>query len=175
MSTNTGRTTDPGRAWWRASVAVHALGLLVLLVLGIAYLVLSLELPRGTLSRPEEGLFPRMIGLLLIVSAAVALVATRRATPESTSFDEDEPEEHDFGEAAWRVPAVAGAVILYVVLAPLAGHLVVGALLTFLVLLVLSARPFWQSALVSVAFAFGTYALFTVLLDVALPAGRWWA
>lgn len=169
--------TQKVSGWLRGRATNYTVGLLVLLIVGVGYLVLSLELPAGEVGRPAEGLLPRMIGVLIVVSSVLALVGARNASPSSshTADEDDEPAEHDFGEAAWRVPAVAVGVLLYVVLAPRAGHLVTSSVVSFLVLTLLAARPRWQMALVSVGFGAATYALFTEFLDVALPLGSWWS
>jgi len=165
--------TQTTAGWLRGRATANAVGLLVLVLLGVAYLLLSLQLPAGTVREAGDGTFPRMIGILLVVCALLALLGTRKASAAPATWDEDEPPEHQFGEAAWRVPAVAGSVLFYVVVAPLLGHLATATVLSFFVLALLGDRPRWQVAVVSVALGASTYALFTVLLDVALPAGRW--
>ncbi len=161
--------------WLRGRATNHTVGLLVLLVVGVGYLVLSLELPVGGVGRPDEGLLPRMIGVLIVVSTVLALIVDRNATSSPTWDEDDEPAEHDFGEAAWRVPAVAFGVLVYVVLAPRAGHLVTSSVVAFFILTLLAARRLWQMAVVSVAFAAATYGLFAEFLSVALPLGSWWS
>lgn len=164
-------------AWLRGRATNYTVGLLAMVIVGVGYLVLSLELPTGAIDRPDEGLLPRMIGVLIVTSSILALVAARNGSSSSShTWDEDdEPAEHDFGEAAWRVPAVALGVLVYVLLAPWAGHLLTSSLVSFFVLSLQAARPFWQMGLVSISLGGATYLLFTELLNVALPVGSWWS
>lgn len=152
----------------------HVITLAVVLAAGLGYLVVALGLPFEGYGSPSPGLFPRFAAVLVLVSALASLLLhlTRRSGAPAV-HDEDEEPESTIGDAAWRVPALVACLGLYVVLAPLAGHVLAAALVSFVVLLMLDERPRWQMAAYAIGFALGSYGLFTLVLGVTLPAGMW--
>ena len=155
--------------------SADVLALALMLAFGLGYLLLALRLPFGTLQAPSSGMFPRIIAVLTIVSAVLSLFfrLVRHKLVSGGLDEDDDPEEREFGEAFWRVPALIACLALYVGFAPVAGHIITSSVVSFLVLLMLASRPRWQMAALSIGFAVATHLLFRVLLDVPLPAGRW--
>lgn len=139
-------------------------------VLAAVYLYATEQFPALHLSDPlGPQAFPRLLGAGLVLTAIALLVETLRAKKsESTGAEQQSP-----GEGRYYA-TVVGATIwtaLYFAAFEWLGY----AISTSLYLIALMAyfrRDRWMSnALTSVLYSFGSYAIFTKLLLVSLPAG----
>lgn len=131
------------------------------LVLGVAYLLGALALPRGSVTAPGAGLFPLAVGLIIVVSSAVALVTEWRRPTAAP----DPP-----GDAFRRVPALLGALVVFALLLKPAGFILAAAVLSALVLAVLGRRPWLAVGGLALAISVATALVFR-LLGVPLPPG----
>jgi hypothetical protein len=147
-----------------------------LAALGVAYTLVALGLPQGSLERPEYGLFPLLVGLLLIPSAAIALLESfmRGETPDDSG---DQPEvEEELEEPARPLPgprvrlfSVIGLLVFYVLAAGFIGHTASIALVSAASVRLLGGRPWVWSLLFGLAVGVVSYLLFTELLNMPLP------
>lgn len=133
----------------------------VLTVLGIAYLVIAFDYPRGTAAQPGPGLFPVGVGLLVLVTAVGTLVeGIRRPIAEARpEFDR---------RSALRTVLVLAVVVSYVVLVGVVGHLVASTLAAA-VLLRSQGASWLMTILTALALGFGSQVVFADLLGVPLP------
>lgn len=163
---------------------------------GVAVIAYALTMPTLGEGRPGPGLFPGVVGglaalfgLLLIVTAVVKWrrgtpVATE-AVPVATSPDEAaEPAEAaddtalvvDLELAQTRTKAwinalvVVGAIVFYVLAAPVLGFLITMFAILLALMITLGSR--WVPALIiAAATTAALYALFELVLLVQLPDG----
>lgn len=138
----------------------------VVAVLGLLYLAEARRYPWGTLAQPGPGVFPFLVGALLLAGAVgTALEAMlRRARSEI---------EWPRGPAGWRVLTLVVLTCGYILLLPYLGHPIAGSLVTFGVLQIMGLPRWWLRAGLAVAVAVASHYLFAGLLGVPLPAGPW--
>jgi len=160
----------------RSSVVKLAL-LASLVALGLAYTLIALGLPQGSLQRPEYGLFPLLVGLLLIPSAAIALLESfMRGETSDDSGDQPEDDEADPEEPSRPLPgprvrlfSVIGLLLFYVLAAGFIGHTASIALVSAASVRLLGGRSWVWSLLFGLAVGVVSYLLFTELLNMPLP------
>jgi putative tricarboxylic transport membrane protein len=135
-------------------------------LLALAYLIEAHRYSWGTTAQPGPGLYPTLVGLLLLASAgAVAREAWQRR-PEP---DADWP----VGPARLRVIALLAPTAGYVVALPYLGHPVAGTLLTLAVLHTMGTRRWVVKIAGALAIGVGSHYVFAKLLGVPLPTGIW--
>lgn len=159
MSVTTGFTSRPAR------VVVRIAPLLVT----VFYLAMAVQLPIGTLRQPGMGLFPVIVGTLFLVGAIANLVPSRKAMQATVLDDDSDEDETVVGDMAWRVPTLALIMVVYVVAAPLAGHLLAAAICSFLALRLVSSLAVWKQIVTAVSVSVASFVLFSVFLGVRLP------
>jgi hypothetical protein len=130
-------------------------------IIGLVVIVLSGDLPVGTLSFPGAGMMPKLIALLLVIFGLLLIVRGRESAPLASISWADLPH-------ALRVLAIAGiAVALYQTL----GFVITMALLLFA--LIFGAER--QNPVYALGFSLGvvalTYLLFEVVLKTPLEHG----
>jgi hypothetical protein len=151
--------TRAGRG--RAVAGVAGLGL------AVAYLAWTVvDLPLGRLAEPGAGVFPLVVGALLVVASAALVAEARR----------DEPRARDTrplprGPERRRWFAATAALLGYPVLLPLLGYLPATFLVSAALLRRLTpARQSWKTTLLRAAVLVGlAWALFAAALGVPLP------
>lgn len=147
----------------KALLATAALTAIVALI----YLLEARRYPWGTESQPGPGLYPTLVGIVVILSAlGLGVEAALRSSPGVVGWP--------VGPARWRVLAILGPTAGYVLLLPWLGHPLAGTLLMLGVLHVMGMRRRWLLKIaVAAAIGLGSHYVFTVLLGVPLPRGAW--
>jgi putative tricarboxylic transport membrane protein len=137
---------------------------LVLLVFGLAVCWLAARLSLGEVSRPGPGFFPIVLGAMLALLAAWAIVEARAPGGEATP-----PASADPGRFA-QVGLVSGLILAFAFILEPLGYLP-SMLALMLLLLRLAGRGWRMSALLAVASTLFSYVLFESLLGTPLPQG----
>ena len=146
------------RAFFGTSIAA--------LLLAVAYLAEATRYPRGTMAQPGAGVFPLVVGALMLIAAlATGVEARSRKTWEKMNWPR--------GWDALRVLAVLTASLGYILLLPYLGHPLGGTLVTLAVLQVMHLRGWVLKLILSLLIGLGSYYLFAVVLGVPLPTGIW--
>ena len=140
-----------------------ALAPVAVLLFGLGYTAVALGLPLRSALGPGPGFVPLLIGLLIVVCAAWALLA------RATAIGPDRP--FPLGEEARRVPILVALLAAYIVLLVPLGHLLAAMLLASGGLWVLGRRPWWAAVGIGVALSAGSWVLFDLALGMPLPAG----
>lgn len=157
----------------RSGQELVALGLSTLLLLvAVVYVLAALNLNRGTLERPGVGFFPTIVAVVLLVAAAADLVASLRHKadrPDTTAEVEADSNGGGFGEAAWRVPALLGLLVAYVVGIGLIGHLLTAAIVCTVVVRILGGTAWWKAVIAGFAVSWASVLVFDSLLGMRLP------
>ena len=136
----------------------------VALLVSLGYLGLALQLPAGTRAQPGPGLFPLLVGIALVMTAAVhGLGVTLAPPPPAASVSTG---------ARRRVLAVLGAFVGFGLLLPRVGYL--AAALVFVAAALRQLGASWRLALLVAALAAtASHLVFVLVLDVPLPRGTW--
>jgi hypothetical protein len=152
----TGRDWEPGDV---TRLVVEG----ALLAIGIGYLVLALQLEQWTDAGPRAGFFPVVAGSLFAVCLAIDLVRTAARVARGAGAQ-------GIGTLPLRAAAVLGAILAYLVLVGILGHLITAALVTAALVLLFGRRPWWQIVLTAVLAA-GLSDLLFAVLGLRLPTG----
>ncbi len=136
------------------------------LLLGIAYLMGSLNLPLGTSGRPGAGLFPLLVGVSLTILSFFLLIFSLHQTG-SPGDQEPFPK----GKDRQRVVTVAVSLILFVILLKPMGYGISSALLMAATLKLLGLRSWGKIIAISILTAAISHYLFDSLLGTPLPRG----
>jgi putative tricarboxylic transport membrane protein len=142
-----------GSLRWRRRIAP-----LILLALGLGAASGSWQLKLGTLHQPAPGLWPFIISLAIILSAAALLV-----------WPGDEPREA-WGRKSLLVAAGIASLCAFVVLFELIGFFVPAVLMLLLWLRVFGRESWRWTAVFAVAGPAVLYVIFDRLLGVPFPA-----
>jgi hypothetical protein len=136
----------------------------VLLGLSVVYLVQAFGYDFGNLERPGPALFPVVIGFGLLAMSVGLLIEGARVPREQTIV-------WPYASGAIRLGVAVAASALYIVLMPLLGQLICGALLSAGLLWAMRQTRWWLLLLLSIVFSVCVDYLFGVVLGVQLPAG----
>jgi hypothetical protein len=126
--------------------------------LGIAGIALSLSMGIGTPERPEAGMWPLIISLVMAV-LSLALLLFGRKTLDAEAFS----------SSSWQVAAGVGTLIGFVLAIGLTGFEIPTLLLTFFWLRFLGKETWRMSALLSIVVTAAFYLIFVVALSVPIP------
>jgi hypothetical protein len=126
--------------------------------LGVAGVALSLSMGIGTPARPEAGMWPLIISVVMAV-LSVALLLFGRRTLDAEAFS----------SSSWQVAAGVGTLIGFVLAIGLTGFEIPTLLLTFFWLRFLGKETWRMSALLSVIVTGAFYLIFVVALSVPIP------
>jgi putative tricarboxylic transport membrane protein len=144
-----------------------ALGILV----SASYVAYARQIEDGLLA-DEVGAagVPSAVGLLMMLaSVALLLKASRRNTVQVSEV----AQEDTSWSAHWLALYLLGVLAAYVLVLPVAGYWVSVALLIGAVSALVGARDVKVILACSVLGASGLYALFSLLLNIRMPAGLW--
>jgi hypothetical protein len=133
--------------------------LFVLAALGV--LVLSGDLPVGSMAMPGAGMMPKLVLGLMIAFGLVLMLRAGESPPIATVSWADLP------HAIQVVVLAAVAVALYTVL----GFVITLSLLLFSLLVVVERRPLVPAAAFSIGVTVFAYFLFATVLKSPLPHG----
>jgi putative tricarboxylic transport membrane protein len=148
----------------------------VLLLIGVGYLWYDLRYPLETLDNPGPGLFPLVVGLLLVILAILQLaqsggrllLARSEQPGSSLSFPTEMLKQAQDERIPWLM---VGILVLYLVVVSWIGFLTS----TFIVVIICSklmGTPGWVRPIALAAgLLVACYFLFSVWLKVPLPTG----
>ena len=127
-------------------------------LLGAAGVALSVSMGIGTPARPEAGMWPLIISLVLVV-LSLALLLFARKTLDAEAFS----------SSSWQVAAGVGTLIGFGLVIGLTGFEIPTLLLTFFWLRFLGRETWRMSILLSVIVTGAFYLIFVVALSVPIP------
>jgi hypothetical protein len=131
---------------------------LAMTALGIAGLAMSAAMGIGTPERPEAGMWPFIISVVMVV-LSVALLLFGRKTLDAEAFS----------SSSWQVAAGVGTLIGFVLVIGAAGFEIPTLLLTFFWLRFLGKETWRMSTLLSLIVTAAFYLIFVVALSVPIP------
>lgn len=138
-----------------------------LLVLSVTYLAFCFQYPLGSLEQPGAGLFPLLVGIVLVGLNLTFLVqilrARKRLHPEVEPFPT--------GRDAGRVVLLAGSLVLFALCVKPFGYMICAAGLLAAAFRLLGPWGWIRILIVSLATVVLATYLFTHFLGVSLPKG----
>jgi putative tricarboxylic transport membrane protein len=141
-------------------MCVERISSLVVFVIGLLITWQASKLRLGGFRTPGPGLFPLILGLILILLSLILLIQSRGRLG-SRPFS--------FGESPKRVSMVYGSLLAYVAILEYAGFLLSSFLLIFFLFVVLGEYTLKRAALTALAATAVAYLLFDVLMKSPLP------
>lgn len=124
----------------------------------------SLRLGIGTARNPGMGFMPFIVSLILGI---LSLVLFTKAT-----FTQEQSSRSPFAGSFWkRVLFVIAVLAAYSSLMPIAGYLISTFFLMILLFYVIGKLRWWVIIASSFLATFGTYMIFSVLLNLQFPKG----
>jgi putative tricarboxylic transport membrane protein len=146
----------------------EGIGGIVLFLFGGLTFVLSMGMPIGHFRAAGTGLFPMILGILLMVLSGFFLAGLVIAKRKSPAAPAAIPAETPFGRQ-WMM--FLGATVLAVALFDTLGFPLTVFVLMALLLKSLGMKRWGWIALLSMASAASAYVLFVKILKIPLPAG----
>lgn len=131
---------------------------LVTASLGVTGVALSLSMGVGTPERPEAGMWPLIISLVM-AALSVALLLIGRKTLDAEAFS----------SSSWQVAAGVGTLVGFVLVIGLTGFEIPTLLLTFFWLRFLGKESWRMSVVLSGIVTAAFYLIFVVALSVPIP------
>lgn len=142
----------PRRSWYRA-------GPVVALLFGALGAISSYQLSLGSLSAPGAGLWPLIVSIMVLGSAAALLAV-------------DSPDDYEpWTSKSVRVAVALAALALFIVLFQHAGFVLPAGILLALWLRYLAHESWRLSVIVAAVAAVSLYVVFGALLGVRFPPG----
>ena len=135
-------------------------------VMSIAYGAGARNYPFGSWSAPGPGMYPLCVAVLIFVTSVAMAIESQHGTVDETI-------EWPLGTPLWRVLAIIGSMLLYLLALTFLGHIIASVCLTFAVLQVIGGLQWGLKIFLILAITAGSYFLFVVLLNVPLPMGIW--
>jgi len=140
----------------------EAVFILILALLGLGMVVASLDLGFGTLKKPGPGLFPFLAAVIILSHSLLLLLFTRRSKNAGSFFARDEINTFLF---------MTGTFVLWLILIPLAGYLLITFLATFSLSKIMRLAGWRKPLILSAATTGLCYFLFDYFLYSDLPRG----
>jgi len=134
----------------------------ILMILGIIILIVSWGYGFGSFSRPGPGLYPFLIGALVLFFSLILLVLELKPKKSEPVFKEG-------GSLTFILMVIAFC--LWIVVMPFLGYVLVTFLATFAFGKIMKLEGWWKPLAVSVGTAFFIYLLFDYWLYIDLPRG----
>lgn len=138
---------------------------LVLLGIGVVYLVLAYQIPSYPYTEVDADVIPKVLGYLLIFLSILLFLSKDSETEEQKESRKIPKKE------IGMLLAVAGFILLYIMLLELLGFVIVTTLFIYFCSWFLGYKNHIANGLVSILFPVLLYLMFTELLKMNLPSG----
>jgi hypothetical protein len=140
-----------------------------ILVVGLVYLAMALQMPRGTIAYPGPGFYPSVVGVFLVLTAAYCF--GRAVLQAWTERSAEAPRPPDEAGATKPTLQLLGLLVLYAGALPYLGF--VPAIFAFLLLAMrtFGYRNWARSVLVTAIIVAISWVTFVYWLKVPLPRG----
>lgn len=147
----------------------------LMLALGLVYEAMAMNMPRGSLAYPGPGLFPMIIGILLIATALGCLLQEivprmRSEDPAASPLPGEAPATADKRNVGKTVQLTALMIGYIFALKPLGFPLAIFAFLA-LAIRIFGYRKWLPALAMAAVIASLAYVAFVVWLKVSLPLG----
>ena len=141
---------------------------IVIFLFGAITTVLSLKMPLGTFRMAGTGMFPLILGILLMVLSGAFILKNLFQGNEKQVKKEASVES---SESPFQLILFLGAMVLATLFFNQLGYPLTSFLLMVALLRILGIKRWGQNILISVVTAAGSYFLFVKWLDIPMPKG----
>jgi putative tricarboxylic transport membrane protein len=141
-------------------MGIERISSLIVFVIGLLVTWQASNLKLGGFHRPGPGLFPLILGLILILLSLILLIQSK-SRPGARSLS--------FGESPKRIAMVYGSLLAYVATLEYAGFLLSSFLLIFFLFVILGEYTVKRAAFTALTATAIAYILFDVLMKSPLP------
>jgi putative tricarboxylic transport membrane protein len=136
------------------------------LLIVLFYLVEDRNYPVGSLSHPGPGLYPMLVGAMMLIATSVTILeAAKDKNQMGVSFD------WPSGVGRWRVVTVVFTAFCYIFLLDYVGDLVVGFAASLAITWVMGLKTIWKAVVVGLVLTVLFHLVFPYFLGVPLPQG----
>jgi O-antigen ligase len=112
-------------------------------------------------------MYPLFVGLLMFLASFFGALEVR-------SKDAQAQVDWPKGAALWRMAAVMGSCIAYVIVMPNLGHLIAAGLVSLVALRAMAEFRWPTSIAIAAGIALGSYVLFILVLKIPFPREIWY-
>ncbi len=152
---------------------------LFLLIFGIVTTILSLNMDIGTFKAAGTGLFPLILGILLIFLSGIYIIRPiiknrKIILKKEKSNGKDTEEKKSFFKITDQTRQLIFClvtIILATLFLNLIGYLLTSLLIMISLLIILGMKKWYMIIIISSLTAIGSYLLFIKLLNITLPRG----
>jgi len=144
-----------------------AVGIVIFIFGGITVL-LSLKMPIGTFRMAGTGMFPLILGIILMILSGAFVLKIFFQGKEGQVKKEPSPES---SESPMQLILFLGAMVLATLFFNQLGYPLTSFLLILSLLRILGIKRWGLNILISVVTAVGSYFLFVKWLDIPMPKG----
>jgi putative tricarboxylic transport membrane protein len=134
----------------------------ILVLLGVVISLTSLQYGFGTLRTPGPGLFPFFLGLGVLISGLVLVMAEFRTQIRSASLNREDVKP---------LLSMILAFCVWILVMPFLGYVFATVLSTYGICKIMNLEGWWKPLSVSVGTALFIYFLFDYCLYIDLPKG----
>jgi putative tricarboxylic transport membrane protein len=131
------------------------------------YLVGAMKLPLGTAARPGAGLYPSVLGIVLVILSAALVVLSLKAQTNPKEEPEDFPRGNNLNRVVGLTVVLAGFAIFLKWL----GFIFCSSIILAATLKIFGLKSWAKALMISFLAAGCFYFLFSRLLEVPLPLG----
>jgi putative tricarboxylic transport membrane protein len=146
-----------------------------ILVIGVIYWIMALQMPRGSIAYPGPGFYPIVVGGFLVVTAAVCFgISLFQAKKEKAEMTSGTPEPSKPVDKALAVPPTMQLLALLVFYAgslPYLGFPLAVSVLLLLAMRIFGYRRWLRGVLITALILAVSYVTFVYWLSVPLPRG----
>lgn len=147
----------------------------VLLILGVGYLAMALQMPRGTLSMPGPGSFPVLAGGLLILTTACFLLWELWSNrTHNGAENQEEASPSGLGLVSPKALQLILLLVLFAVAMNYVGYVISVTLLVFVSIRLFGFKRLLPTVVITAATVGVSYLVFIEWLKVPLPKGIFW-
>ena len=141
---------------------------IVIFLFGGATALLSLEMPIGTFRMAGTGMFPLILGILLMILSGILVLKIFFQGKEGQLKKEPSPES---SESPIQLILFLGTMVLATLFFNQLGYPLTSLLLMLALLRILGIKRWGLNILISVVTAVGSYFLFVKWLNIPMPKG----
>jgi putative tricarboxylic transport membrane protein len=144
----------------------------VILVVGFVYLATAIQMPRGSIAYPGPGFYPSVVGVFLVLTAAVCFgIALLQARKDRSAAAPAAPEAGNTKRIGTPTIQLLALLVFYAGSLPYLGFLPAIAVFLLLSMRIFGYRDWARSIVIAILVAGASYMVFVHWLSVPLPRG----
>jgi hypothetical protein len=142
-----------------------------ILVVGLVYLATAIQMPRGSIAYPGPGFYPSVVGVFLVLTAAVCFGIALSQARKNRSAAAPAPEARNTKRIGTPTIQLLALLVFYAGSLPYLGFLLAIAVFLLLSMRIFGYQNWARSIVIAILVAGASYMVFVHLLSVPLPRG----